>query len=155
MTIEQVPLTRLHPAPWNPRTLSEEAFKSLLASLRADPDFLRLRPILAQADGTIYAGNQRFRAVEHLGHATVWAVLEDVPEDIAKARAIRDNISAGEWDQQALAEILSTMDGDLTELGFVENELAEILGSVGSVEKDGLPVPDACPTCGRAYTPAK
>ncbi len=59
---EGVPLDRLHPAPWNPRTIKDERFQNLVRSIQADPDFLWRRPILAMADGTIYAGNMRYRA---------------------------------------------------------------------------------------------
>ncbi|MGE5595533.1 MAG: hypothetical protein ACM3S1_05800, partial [Hyphomicrobiales bacterium] len=37
---EAVPLDRLHPAPWNPRTIKDERFHNLVRSIQADPDFL-------------------------------------------------------------------------------------------------------------------
>ena len=63
--VEAAPLLSLTPAPWNPRTISDERFQNLCRSIEADPDFLWRRPVLATADGTIYAGNMRFRA-QHL-----------------------------------------------------------------------------------------
>ncbi len=80
-----VPLELLRPAPWNPRTIKDDRFQNLCRSIEADPEFLWRRPILAMADGTIYAGNMRFRAVQHLGMETVPALIEDVPESLAKA----------------------------------------------------------------------
>ena len=68
MAIEQVPLAALHPAPWNPRSITEERFGNLCDSIRADADFLWHRPVLAQADGTIYAGNMRYRAAQAPRH---------------------------------------------------------------------------------------
>jgi hypothetical protein len=62
-----VPLLSLTPAPWNPRTIKDERFQNLCRSLEADPDFLQLRPVLATADSSIFAGNVRYRAAEHLG----------------------------------------------------------------------------------------
>src|SRR3989337_1774475 len=73
-----VPLDRLHPASWNPRTISDERFQNLCRSIQADPEFLWRRPVLSQADGTIYAGNMRFRAAQHLGMETIPAIVEDV-----------------------------------------------------------------------------
>ncbi len=67
-------LSALRPSPWNPRTISDDRFQNLCHSIQADPDFLWRRPILAQADGTIYAGTMRYRAAEHLGLATVPAI---------------------------------------------------------------------------------
>ena len=51
-----VPLEQLHPAPWNPRIIKDERFQNPLRSIQSDPDFIWRRPILATADGTIYAG---------------------------------------------------------------------------------------------------
>ena len=53
VTAVAVPLVELRPAPWNPRSITEERFQNLCDSIRADPDFLWHRPVLAQADGTI------------------------------------------------------------------------------------------------------
>lgn len=115
------PLDALHPAPWNPRTLKDYRFNQLCESLKADPDLMQRRPILAQADGTIYAGNMRWRAAKYLGWATVPAIVEDVPEQLARERALRDNNVFGEWQDDQLAEILYALgqqDTDLASLGF-------------------------------------
>ena len=71
--VVSVPLSELHPSPWNPRTISDARFKNLCASIEADPDFLWQRPILAMVDGTIYAGNMRYRASGVNGRTTSWA----------------------------------------------------------------------------------
>lgn len=130
---KDVPLSKLTPAPWNPRTLTDERFKNLCRSIEADPDFLWRRPILANQAGEIYGGNQRFRAVAHLGWATVPAIIEDVPERLAKERALKDNATWGEWNEQELSELLEQVridDGDVTLLGFDPVRLAELLGDV-------------------------
>ena len=132
--VEAVPLDRLYPAPWNPRTIKDERFQNLVRSIRADLDFLWRRPILATADGTIYAGNMRYRAAQHLGMATVPAVIEDISEQLAKERALRDNHQWGDWQDDGLAELVFGLhsDGaDLELLGFTEKELAKLLDEVG------------------------
>ncbi len=43
-----VPWAALHPAPWNPRSITEERLQNLCDSIRDDPDFLWRRPVLAQ-----------------------------------------------------------------------------------------------------------
>ena len=78
-----VRVASLTPAPWNPRTIKDPRFQNLCESLKADPDFLWLRPILATADGTVFAGNMRLRAAQHLGWEEVPAVLVDIPEQAA------------------------------------------------------------------------
>ena len=94
---EQVPLLALTPAPRNPRSIKDERFQNLCRSLEADPEFLQLRPILATADGTIFAGNMRYRAAQQLGWETILAILVDIPEALAKERALRDNAQWGTW----------------------------------------------------------
>lgn len=132
--VEAVPLAKLKPAEWNPRTIRDERFKNLCASIEADPEFLWRRPVLAMADGTIYAGNMRYRAASHLKMPTIPAIIEDVPEALAKERALRDNSQWGDWQDDQLAEMVYQMaanGADVKLLGIEEDELAKMLGAVG------------------------
>ena len=134
LAVEAVLLDRLRPAPWNPRTIKDERFQNLVRSIQADPDFLWRRPILATADGTIYAGNMRYRAAQHLGMGKVPAIIEDIPDQLAKERALRDNHQWGDWQDDQLGELLFGLrsDGaDLEVLAFTEKELAKLLDEVG------------------------
>lgn len=134
MTVVAVPLRQLRPAQWNPRLIKDGRFKQLCRSLEADPDFLWQRPVLAQADGTIYAGNMRYRAAEALGWTEVPAIVADVPEQLAKERGLRDNNQYGEWQEQELAELLYELDqagSNLDLLGFEQKELERLIESVG------------------------
>lgn len=69
-----VPLSALQPAPWNPRSISDERFQNLCHSVETDPEFLWLHPILATKDGTIFAGNVRYRAAEHRAGSDTYAL---------------------------------------------------------------------------------
>jgi ParB-like chromosome segregation protein Spo0J len=125
-----VPLTALRPAPWNPRSISDERFQNLCRSIETDPDFLWRRPVLAQSDGTIYAGNMRYRAAQHLGHESIPTIIEDVPDQLARERALRDNAQWGEWEEDELGLILKQLkeDGaDLDLLGFDDRSLQQLL----------------------------
>src|SRR4051812_13036918 len=97
-----VPLDRLRPARWNPRSIKDERFQNLCRSISDDPGLLWRRPVLAQADGTIYAGNMRYRAAEHLGMTAIPAIVEDVPDRLARERALKDNQQWGEWEPDEL-----------------------------------------------------
>lgn len=141
---DRLPLASLKPAPWNPRLIRDARFQQLCRSLEADPAFMDERPILATADGTIYAGNMRWRAAQHLGWETVPARIADIPEQLAKERALRDNNQFGEWQEQELAELLAglqTAGSDLDLLGFDEGRLSALLDSVGL--NGDVPVPEA------------
>ena len=146
--IAAVPLAALHPAPWNPRTSTDERFQNLCASIQADPDLLWRRPVLAQADGTIYAGNMRYRAAQHLGFESLPAVIEDVPDQLAHERALRDNQQWGDWKEDELAALLTRLreegrNADL--LGFDERALQQLLDRLdhagGLTDPDDVPPP--------------
>lgn len=128
--VQLVPVGTLRPAPWNPRTITDERFQNLCRSLEADPEFLWRRPILATAAGDVLAGNMRLRAVLHLGWAEVPAIVDDVSEQLAKERALRDNGQWGEWEDQDLAALLRDLAenaSDVTLLGFDGRELNHLL----------------------------
>jgi DNA modification methylase len=157
-----VPLSALHPAEWNPRTITESQFRRLQQSLERDPALLWARPVLAMSDGTIYAGNLRYRAAaalsaswrrERFGSDGIPAVVEDVSLEFAKERAIRDNNAWGEYVDQELAEILHGLDAagvDIGLLGFTSAEVERLLAQVGlgtSADDEGFdPTPPAEPT---------
>lgn len=76
----------------------------------------------------------RYRAAQHLGLRTVPAIIEDIPEQLARERALRDNHQWGDWQDDQLAEFVFGLrsDGaDLELLGFAEKELAKLLDEVG------------------------
>lgn len=132
--IESVPLDQLHPAPWNPRMLTDVAFRSLVQSVKDDPGLLWLQPILAMADGTIWSGNMRYRVAKHLGMTTVPAIIDDIPEKLAKERALKANNQWGDWQRDELAEMLYNLAEEgsaIDTLGFDSKELATLLASVG------------------------
>ena len=143
--IAWVPVEQLHEAEWNPRKLRGERFKNLCRSIEADPDLLARRTILALADGTVYAGNMRFRAACKLGWPAVPAIVEDVPPKLARERALRDNAQWGEWEPVDLAAMLEEMrveGSDLTVVGFEPVELDELLALVnGKAEPPDDPGP--------------
>lgn len=165
-----VRLGQLIPAPWNPRLIRDARFKQLCASLQADPQFLWDRPIIANASYIIYAGNMRWRAAEHLGWQQIPARITDVDDATAKARALRDNNQFGEWEDQALAEMLIGLqmaDVPLDTLGFPDDELTRLLESVGALGDtpnfDPVGGDDqgrldekakvTCPECGHEFAP--
>jgi site-specific DNA-methyltransferase (adenine-specific) len=131
---ERVPLERLKPASWNPKTIRDDRFVSLCRSIEADPAFMDEQPILAMADGTIYSGNQRYRAVEHLGWTTVPARLADIPESLAQRRGMVANNQWGDWIDDDLGALLASLGDagtDLTLLGFEDGELERLLDLAG------------------------
>ena len=101
--------------PGNPRTISDAALARLAESIRRDPEFMRLRPIVIDADGIVIGGNQRLRACsEILGMTDLpdgWVIRADnLTEEQRRRFTLVDNVQAGEWDMGALAEGYADMD---------------------------------------------
>lgn len=129
-----VALAQLQPAPWNPRVITDERFENLCKSILSDPGFMWERPLLANRSGIIYAGNMRYRAVAHLGWPQVPARVVDIPDRLARERALRDNQQWGEWNEDQLGELVYKLQqegSNLDLLGFEEQALADLLASVG------------------------
>lgn len=159
-----VSLDSLHTAPWNPREIKKPRFQNLCRSLAADPAFLWNRPVCAMANGEIYAGNMRYVAVRYLWEngipgvnwkemaqaagiepGTIPAIVEDVPEDVARERAIRDNAQWGVWDEELLAEQVYHMaqnGSDIKLIGLTDEELADLAKLIGTDGETTLPGED-------------
>lgn len=59
----RIELSTLRENPDNPQTVTDEEFAKLRDSMRRIHAFLRTRPLLVEADGTIKCGNKRYRAL--------------------------------------------------------------------------------------------
>tara|TARA_R110000868_G_C10887612_1_gene763348 strand:+ start:49 stop:771 length:723 start_codon:yes stop_codon:yes gene_type:complete len=91
----------------NPRTISDRQFKILCTSIKKNIDYFEARPlILSDRTGelVVIAGNQRYKAAEHLGLKEVPTYLmKNLTEETEREIVIRDNISNGDWDFDLLA----------------------------------------------------
>jgi hypothetical protein len=135
VTVEDIAIERLHGAEWNPRTITDERLDDLKDAIMADPDFLWERPVLAMADGTVYAGNQRLLAAQDLGWDRIPAIMEDVPEHVAHERALRDNQTWGQWDDETLARQIQAMPADdRSGLGFSDGDMLAMLRTLPTAE---------------------
>ena len=136
-------LDALRPHPANPRTITADRLEQLMAALDADRQMLQARPLIALPDGTVIAGNQRLAAARELGWETIPTVFVDLDERRAQLWALRDNNQYGEWDQDALAELVAsvaTEDLDLT--GFASVELDQLLEHAAGGDGDPPPPGD-------------
>ena len=156
--------------PWedNPRR-NEAAIPEVMASIRR---FGFAAPIVARrADGEVIAGHTRLEAARRLGLDRVPVRFMDLDPADAHLLGLADN-KVGEiasWDDVKLAGVLADLDvGEDTEgLGFDEDELRDLLGTLTAPDDEGddaLP-PDEfgvidesleteyqCPSCGYEWS---
>jgi len=95
--------SKLKTSPSNPRAIREPAMEKLMRSIAEDPELMQARPLIVNDKMEVLAGNQRLRACIALKWPTVPCVVVDWDEAKQRRAMIKDNVSAGEWDQDMLA----------------------------------------------------
>ena len=94
---------KLRTSPSNPRAIRENKMEHLMRSIAEDPELMQARPLIVNERMEVLAGNQRLRACVALGWAEVPCVVVDWDEQKQKRVMVKDNVSAGEWDWDTLA----------------------------------------------------
>ncbi len=130
LKMEQWPIDRLIPYARNPRQ-NDEAVDQMCGAIQT---FGFKIPIVAKSDGMVVDGHLRLKAARRLGLEMVPVVLaDDLTETQIKAFRILANQSANwaEWDEELLRlELvdLQEADFDLEQVGFSDEELADLMG---------------------------
>jgi DNA modification methylase len=89
--------------PSNPRTISGDKFDKLVASIRAFPQMLQLRPIVTNDDGVVLGGNMRLKACQAAGLEIVPVIkASELTDEQQRRFIIADNVAYGEWDAEML-----------------------------------------------------
>lgn len=99
--MELRPIKDIKPNPDNPRVIRDEKFAKLKNSIQEFPEMLKLRPIVVDENDVILGGNQRYRALQELGHKEVWTIkASELTEAQKREFIIKDNVGFGEnnWD---------------------------------------------------------
>jgi hypothetical protein len=106
-------LTELKKLEGNPRIIRDKQFKTLCDSIRDNPKYFEARPvILSDRTGEliIIAGNQRYEAAKVVKLKEIPTFLiKELTEEKEREITIRDNISNGEFDFDALANSWSDL----------------------------------------------
>jgi hypothetical protein len=90
--------------PNNPRKISAAKIEELAASMREFPEMIQFRfMVVDRYTGHLLGGNQRYRASKLNGAKTIpVAYSDEMTGDQKREFIIRDNIEAGEWDEEKL-----------------------------------------------------
>lgn len=107
----------------NPRTIAESALRTLCESIKRDPQFMELRPIVVDENGVVLGGNQRLLACRQLGMTEVpssWvSTASGLTGEQRKRFIIIDNAPegmSGSWDPELLASFFDA--AELADLGL-------------------------------------
>lgn len=126
-----IQLKDIHENPNNPRIIKDINFQKLVQSIKTFPKMMELRPIVVDKDGIVQGGNMRRAALIAAGYTEVpeaWIkYAEDFTPEELKEFIIKDNVSFGEWNWDALKsdidmgwdlELLSEWGLDLPEVNL-------------------------------------
>jgi len=153
LTIQTRPISELTPWAKNPR--DNDAAAEELAYTISEVGWTN--PILLDKHDTIIAGHTRLKAALKLGLTEVPTITLDVDGPQAELIAIADNRLSefAEWDNDALAEILSELkseDLDLKVAGYSDSDYSQLLDALSEPGEDewggafgGLPDEDRAP----------
>ena len=90
--------------PNNPRTIKDDKFEKLVASIKEFPKMLEIRPIVVNDDMIVLGGNMRLKACKDAGLKKVPIIkASELTEDEQRQFIIKDNVSGGEWHWEMLS----------------------------------------------------
>lgn len=116
MKIKEIDIQNIKANPKNPRQINPEKLEKLKGSITGFTKMMKIRPIVVNEDMMVLGGHQRLAACKELGFKKVWIQQEsDLTKEEQREFSIKDNISSGEWYEQALQEYFNA--DDLIEWG--------------------------------------
>lgn len=164
MKIQEIPLAKINPAPYNPRLdlkPADEEYKKIKRSIEV---FGLVEPLIwNEHNGTLIGGHQRLKVLQELGRTTAPCVVLSITDPKQeRALNIALNKISGDWDIPKLKEVLTELDDgafDITVTGFDEEELKDLIDWEGPKNpgggEDGDPKKSQtviCPKCGHEFS---
>ena len=134
MIIQKIPVTKIKPAKYNPRKdlkPGDPAYEKLKRSMT---EFGYVEPIIWNEEtGNIVGGHQRYKILLEAGHTEVECVVVKLSADKEKALNLALNKVTGDWEIEALADLLHELneqDFDLSLTGFDAAEIEDLFSQV-------------------------
>ena len=152
MKVKYIPITEIHAYENNPRKIPEKAINAVTASIR---EFGFKIPIIIDSNNVIVCGHTRVKAAEKLGLKEVSCIIADdlTPEQV-KAFRLADNKTSEltGWDFEKLDLELEELDFNMSEFGFIEDEVVDINSFFEpEPEKEKEAKSMTCPECGYTW----
>jgi len=129
MKIEKVKISEVKNNPNNPRVIKNDDFRKLVKSIKDAPWMLELRSIVVNDDNVVLGGNQRLRACKEAGLKEIYITkASELSEEQQREFIVKDNLSSGEWDWDALANEFESeqLKGWGMDLPFNEEDVIEM-----------------------------
>lgn len=157
LNVRRVKVAELNPAPYNPRTITDEAMAGLTISIER---FGVVEPIVVNdTTGHVVGGHQRLKVLAASGAEETDVVCVELPveEEQALNVALNNPHTAGDW-TDALGPLLDDIHAQTPELfdGLEFGALLEELDRGGGIPEDNEDIDEdafaetdhECPKCG-------
>ncbi len=134
----------------NPRDLNNDGFEKAVQSIRDFPEMLTARELVVVGHENRYVvigGNQRLRALKHLGHTNALCKIVEWTTEQINEFIIKDNVEYGTWNFELLAtdwDMMELQEWGLTELPEFNLE-NEDLEEQGLTDEDEVPAVQIIP----------
>lgn len=161
MKIEAIPVTKINPAPYNPRKDLQPGDVEYQKLARSLNEFGCVEPLVwNRRTGHLVGGHQRLKILLARGDREVLVSVVDLPPEKEKALNLALNKITGDWDPRKLAELLDELvktpelDLDLTgfDLGEANDLIADLLGDLDGGRQEDFDVDAALETAGPTVT---
>jgi ParB-like chromosome segregation protein Spo0J len=146
--IDQIERVRVDSLTLHPQNARRGDVKAIATSLRVNEQF---SPIVVQASTRyVLSGNHTLMAARELGWEEIDTVFVDVDDDRAYKIMLAANRTAdiGGYDNDALAELLSYLDGDYEGTGYTDADVAALIIPPQLPEEGDAPIEDTETTWG-------
>lgn len=134
MNIRKVAVSKINPAKYNPRKdlkPGDPAYEKLKRSMT---EFGYVEPIIWNEEtGNIVGGHQRYKILLEEGHDEVECVVVKLSSEREKALNVALNKVTGDWEFEALADLikdLEAQDFDVTLTGFDAAEIEDLFSQI-------------------------
>jgi DNA modification methylase len=133
--LKRIPISRINPAPYNPRKDLAPGDPQYAKLKRSLDEFGCVEPlVLNSRTGNLVGGHQRLKILMERGDTHAVVSVVDLDEVREKALNLALNKIGGEWDDDMLAELLreltSTPDFDLETTGFEVGEARDLVADL-------------------------
>ena len=134
MIIRKVAVTDINPAEYNPRKDLKPGDPAYERLKRSMTEFGYVEPIIWNEEtGNIVGGHQRYKVLVAEGHTEVECVIVKMSPEREKALNVALNKVTGDWEFEALADLikdLEAQDFDVTLTGFDAAEIEDLFSQV-------------------------
>ncbi len=127
MNIQKIEMSKLNPAPYNPRRHLKPGDVEYEKLKRSIEEFGYVEPVIFnQATGHIVGGHQRYYVLSDLGETALDCVVVDLDLQREKALNVALNKISGAWDDAKLAELLTDLSDSAFDVSLTGFDMAEL-----------------------------